>query len=231
MTHLRLIHGGDRPNLAELEPELRERILAFDEPVAHDDWAEVVSRSHAYRPVRPRSVAVALVAAVLVVAAGGSTVAMQLGASGSPSGQAVQPAASEFDFGSPSGAGGVASRKAVTISVQLSAGSHALYVSKTPGGGFCYEWASEAHGCQVKPVPISVAWGSDRVVGTVSATQVSSVEIRFTDGSVVMPSISWVAKPISTGFFSYAIPSGKTVAAVIANDHGFTRGRVPWYAV
>ena len=74
-------------------------------------------------------------------------------------------------------------------------------------------------------------WGRGRVVGVVSSAEVSSVTVRFTDGTSVQPGISWVAAPINAGFFFYAIPPGKTVAEVVAEDGGRTRGRVPWYAV
>ena len=34
-----------RGSLAELEPGVRDRVLALDEPVAWDDWSDVVRRS------------------------------------------------------------------------------------------------------------------------------------------------------------------------------------------
>jgi hypothetical protein len=54
-----------RAFLDELGPELRDRILALDEPVARDDWAGVVRRARAHAP-RPR---VARAASALAVVA------------------------------------------------------------------------------------------------------------------------------------------------------------------
>jgi len=230
MTHLRLIRGGSRPNLAELEPGLRDRILALDEPAGREDWADVLGRSRSLRPwASPLRLFALLAAAAAIVVGAGVSSGLRSGDGSSV--LAVSRVAPEFDLGSEAAVGGIASSTPVTLSMQLTAGSHALYVSKKKGGGFCYEWADEAHGCLLRAAPLGVAWSNDRVVGTVSARQVSSVEVRFTDGTMVEPSISWVARPISTGFFSYAIPPGKTVAFVIATDHGLSRGRVPWYSV
>jgi hypothetical protein len=64
------------------------------------------------------------------------------------------------------------------------------------------------------------------VAGHVSAKYADSVEIRFEDGSVARPAITWVSTPIDAGFFAYDIPAdhqviGHRAASVVALDsHG-----------
>lgn len=79
--------------------------------------------------------------------------------------------------------------------------------------------------------PIRVNWAQGRVVGVVSSGRVSSVTIRFTDGTSVKPTIIWPAM-VDVGVFHYAIPVGKTVADIVANDAGGRPSRqVTWYSV
>ncbi len=47
-----------RKNLAELDAELRDRLLRLDEPVDWSDWAAVTKRSERHRPARGRLLAV-----------------------------------------------------------------------------------------------------------------------------------------------------------------------------
>jgi hypothetical protein len=78
-----------RAYLDELGPELRDRILALDEPVARDDWADVVRRAQAHAP-RPRALraapALAVVALLVVTLAG-----LRAWTGGGPDGSAVSP--------------------------------------------------------------------------------------------------------------------------------------------
>ena len=71
MRRLHAFSRERRGNLGELEPSLRERLLALDEPVARDDWADVVARSRAFRSpaVRRRGFAAAAVGAAAAACA------------------------------------------------------------------------------------------------------------------------------------------------------------------
>jgi hypothetical protein len=83
---------------------------------------------------------------------------------------------------------------------------------------------------QFRGEPLHVAWARGRVVGVVAPGLVSSVTIRFTDGTSVQPKITWPSM-VDIGVFRYAIPTGKTVAEVIANDNGRPSHQVNWYSV
>jgi hypothetical protein len=113
----------------------------------------------------------------------------------------------------------------------LTAAGHALYISPTKHGGFCYEWTGEANGCELKPVSLLLAWESDRIVGAISGADASAVEVEFSDGTTAVPRVFWTRSPMNAGFFVLQIPRGKTVIEVIANNHGHPGARVPWYAV
>lgn len=194
-----------RTHLAELEPDLRGRLLALDEPVARDDWHDVVRRSRAARPWSRRVRPVATTAAVLATAAVGIALAVHaVSLGGSP--EATQP--------------------------ELAAGGHVLYLVPTRRGGYCYRWTGVTSGCtQLGGAPLDVSWGASRVVGTISTSRISAVRIRFTDGTSARPSIAWAATPIRAGFFLYAIPAGKTVAEITGYDAGRLVRRVTWFSV
>jgi hypothetical protein len=228
-----------RRGLAELEPSLRERLLALDEPVTWDDWADVVRRSRSSRPWVRHTGALAAVSGV-VVALSAAAFAFTPGLSSLIGvGGSAARLAPERQGSAPSGAAtgpvlapaAIVSETRVISALRLSGAGDRLYVSPTRQGGFCYKWSGGAGGCELRPAPLGVAWGGGRVVGAVSSADVSSVKITFTDGTSAEPEISWVAAPINAGFFLYDIPAGKTVAEVTANDGSRTRGRVPWYSV
>jgi hypothetical protein len=197
-----------RASLAELEPELRERLLALDEPVARADWNDVVKQARALRPWPHRSAPlVAAVAGALVVAAVASVV-----------------------LGMWSGGGREASPGGAAPTLRH--GSHMLYVTAGADGGFCYRWSGVSDDCdQVTSAPLSVQWTADEVVGTVSSHRITSVRIAFTDGTRAEAPVAWVASPVNAGFIFFTIPAGKTVAAVSGFDgHHLTR-RVTWFSV
>jgi hypothetical protein len=232
MRRLQLIRNEPRESLGELDPGLRERLLPLDEPVGREDWQDVLERSRRFTPLAHHARAIVVVAATFVVGmAAGSMLgfrpfsASHSGGTGLAA-SVVSQEGSGVDLGVASG--GVASASPITISFQLPSGAQTLFVTQRNHEGFCYVWLGEAHGCEVRAESLGVAWGKNRIVGTVSS-DVSSVAISFTDGTVAVPQIAWVSGSIDRGFFLYAIPSGKTVAAVVANDHGSPRGRVPWW--
>jgi hypothetical protein len=199
-----------RAHLAELEPDLRERLLALDEPVSRDDWRDVTRRSRAGRPWSRRVGPVAAVGAVLAAAVTGIAVAVQAGGVG----------------GAPR-----------ALQSQLAAGGHVLYLVPTAHGGYCYRWTGVTSGCtqldtaQLAAAPLDVSWGTSRVVGTISPDRISAVRIRFTDGTSARPRIAWAATPVRAGFFVYAIPAGKTVAEINGYDAGRLVRRVTWFSV
>jgi len=108
--------------------------------------------------------------------------------------------------------------------VSASGEEQTLWLAPTKAGGFCFLWAGVAGpgGCdRLGTVPLDVMWwsragtGSDGAGGSriegiavhASARYVSTVELRFADGTVMRPSLTWVSEPISHGFFFYSFPS------------------------
>jgi hypothetical protein len=197
-----------RTNLTELEPELRERLLALDEPVARADWHDVLRQARVARPWTQRVVPLVAAATGVFVAAAVASVVLGVWSDG----------------GRPPSIGGAAPT--------LRHGSHMLYVTASEGGGFCYRWSGVSDDCdQLTSAPLSVQWTSDEVVGTVSSHRISSVRIAFTDGSEADVPVAWIASPVNAGFIFFTIPAGKTVAAVSGfSGHHVTR-RVTWFSV
>jgi hypothetical protein len=131
--------------------------------------------------------------------------------------------------------------------------THTLWVAPTRAGGFCDLWTDGAGGgCDregtvpvsaigamaptqvppgLKPRSVGVLKALDNgipiwVAGYVRAKYAAGAEIRFEDGAVVRPELTWVSEPIGAGFFAYDIPAahrvlGHRAVSVLALDaHG-----------
>jgi hypothetical protein len=211
----------DRHNLAELDPLLRSRLLALDEPVSRRDWRDVVRRSGpswASRLSTLATLGVALLAIAVTVPAFGLRLSslIPFQSSAQTGGAVHRNSFLKFKLGAPPIApDAIPSETRIITSEALSNGSQKLYVSPSRNGGFCYRWTDSASQCdEPSAVPYSVNWGKGRVAGAVSLPNVSAVKIKFTDGTTADPAVSWVSAPINAGFFVYTIPSGKTVAQI-----------------
>jgi hypothetical protein len=201
-------------------------VHALDEPVAWDDWSDVVKRSRRSRPFGGlvRGVVVAAVAAGIAAVSAVSVLLLTPtllhpagpGAGRLTSARRPSPAAT--------------ARAHVVDVLRMSNGAQ-IYVSRSVRGGFCYGWAPSMHACEPKAAPLEVSWGKSRIVGAVSSADVSSVTIEFADGTSARADISWIGGPVRAGFFVYKLTSGKIVADVVADDRGQTRGEDPWYSV
>jgi hypothetical protein len=231
---------SDRHSLDEFDPDIRDRLLALEEHVPLADWQDVVRRSHQFtsRRLFATGSLVRVAAAVLLLAAG-AVAARGLSpvgghTSATRAAAAAQPLRSLTDFAlgaPPIAPEAIASQTRLIASVTLRRdGVHRLYLAPTQQGGFCYEWTAGPRGCGTKGSPLDVTWGSGRVVGTASSA-VSSVEVKFTDGSSAKPKVFWVSTPIDTGFFLYEIPAGKTVYQVVANNARGQLACATWYSV
>ena len=219
MTSGRFGVPGRRRHVDELDPELRDRILALDEPVSREDWADVLVRAKRSRVSGRRLGAfVVLVAAALGAAVFSGPWLSSLSLYHS-SGRALAAASDDFfkyKLGEPPIAPeAIPSETRVITSRRLSDGDHTLYVSPAKNGGFCYRWTGSASGCdKLTNAPFSVDWGKRQVIGTILSRRISSVKIKFTNGSTAKPLISWISAPINAGFFLYNIPAGKTVLEI-----------------
>jgi len=193
MTFDRPSNPERRESLNELDPSLRTRVRALDEPVSWDEWRDVVRRSHAFRPWARIGVVALLASVVLAV-----TVAVT--ASGLRSGGSHRT---------------VAPQSAFLTSVELSTGSNTLYLWPSRTGKVCYRWAHAAGDCdRTASDPFWVALGKRAVAGAFSSPRVTPVTIEFTDGTTARPAISWMPAPINGGFFIYDLPAGKTLAGI-----------------
>jgi len=230
--------SDDRPNAEELEPFLRDRLFALDEPVSRKDWQDVAGRARRLRRRRrivlPAAAGAAVVAALVI---GGLQLEHSRTHQAAPTAAVhvadeVSLISGELRLGSPVGLAPIgAAIGTIQSAIEFEAGGHPLFVSPTDAGGFCYEWAGEANGCQLHPPSIGLAWGADRVVGTVWPAKAATIRISFTDGTSVTPTVFLVPPPVNAGFFVVKLPAGKIVLSVTVKRHGKPAARLPWYAV
>ena len=99
--------------------------------------------------------------------------------------------------------------------------THTLYVAPTRDGGFCFMWTEMIGSCdRLGSMPLNVGWGGGPPVvsGHVDAEWVHSVEVRFVDGRVEKPKITWVSDPIGAGFFVHEVADIDDVVSVSALD-------------
>ncbi len=218
-----------RGSVTDLEPSLRDQLLALDEPVSWIDWDDVMRRAglKRRRPGMTR-VRVALLAgvfaagALLVGSAFGfrlSSVIWFAGAKDAPN--AIQHGFEAFDSAAPLDVspGALTSQTRQITSVELSDGKHTLYVSPTRSGGFCYEWTDVVGGCdQLGTTPLNLVWTQGRIVGTVAAAYVSTVKVKLSDGTSRVPDIAWVSSPVNAGFFIFDPPDGSGADSVEGYD-------------
>jgi hypothetical protein len=101
------------------------------------------------------------------------------------------------------------------------AGGGTVWVAPTRAGGFCTE-----HGCnKLGTFPLEITWAAsgplpsrdgvphplmadfDLLEGAANSRYVDTVEVRFRDGEVDRPKLTWVSEPIHHGFFEYRVPA------------------------
>jgi hypothetical protein len=122
---------------------------------------------------------------------------------------------------------------------------HTLYVVPTRGGGFCWELEHAMGGCITKRERKLMVGGSlierpgglelmRRVDGEVLAPTARTLTVEYADGTSQQISFVWVTKPISAGFFSFAVPAGHQTkarprAVTIRDRHGKLLAREPLF--
>jgi hypothetical protein len=222
-----------RDAVHELDRELRDRLLALDEPVAQPDWRDVLSRSGADRP-RPRMAAqLTLVATVICVAAIAVAPALGLGLGAvdfwsAP--HAPQTAKSAFvgrDLVPDPGRRGLNLAQIRRLAVEVFKGeTERLFVAPRAGGGFCYEWslepgepgiwADELGGCAAHSHPLFLSYDDTRVSIVATRRLVDRVIVTLSNGRTVEPNLHWVSAPVNAGFFLYQPPGNSHVIQVDA---------------
>jgi hypothetical protein len=219
--------------LEELEPELRQRIVALDEPIARDDWGDVVRRSRVHLPFTIKSAAIAAVIATGALAVGpGVAYHLLSGLSRSPTGATTSTSLAPSQS-TPHAQTAVDSAVPTPTTIGFTDNSgRSLSVSLRKTGGFCYRWTGTPRACgTLETTPLRVSWNNGRLIGSVSSNRLSSVQIKFTDGTVTAPQISWITAPVNAGFFLYTIPPGKIVADITGYNGHQTIGQVTWFAL
>jgi len=221
-----------RRSLDELEPDLRQRLIALDEPVARNDWQDVLKRSRKHRPFSIRNIAIAAAMATGALAvASGVALHIRSDLTGSSGREASNASlATSPRTPRPHTALGPTIPASTTIEIGDNP-ERRLYVSLSKKG-FCYRWKNTLSECQEhQATPLHVSWNNGQLAGSISSKRFSSVQIKFTDGTVTAPAISWIAGPVNAGFFLYQIPPGKFVADITGYQGHQTLGQVTWYSL
>lgn len=236
--------GSERTAVHELDPELRDRLLSLDEPVAHPDWRDVLSRSSTARS-RLRVVRATLLlatvcgAAVVAAPALGLRVGHLIDFWRAP----AAPSAAQSTFakdplwlrGLPQG---LELEKTRQIAVDAFPGeSERLFVAPLARGGFCFEWAlkpgtadvwiDEQGGCSLQSEPLNLGYDDTRVSIVANPKLADGISVTLTNGRVVKPKLRWVSAPVNAGFLLYQPPSGLHVAEIDALQGGDLVERYP----
>lgn len=194
----------------------------------HDDssWDEVRRRAGS-RPVPRIALAAAAALAVVAVAAPASGLHEPVidFFAGEPAPERIvaqyEGLARRTAPGPPPKRDVIAGETRRVTTVHLSDGEHTLYVTPTRDGGFCFMW-TEMHGScdHLGSMPLSMIWGGGPPVvsGHVDSEWVHTVEVRFVDGRVEKPKITWVSDPIGAGFFVHEVADIDDVVSVSVLD-------------
>ncbi len=94
-----------------------------------------------------------------------------------------------------------------------------VFVAPTRAGGHCDFWERVSGGCVSAGMPLEFSYGRGLVTGSVNARDgAASVELRYPDGSVVEPPITWISPPIDRGFFFHMSTEQQAPTAIVVLD-------------
>lgn len=211
----------------------------FDTVASQSDdasWSDVLARAGAVARPRRAPMRIALVAAVVVLAA--TVTAVALGLPGRvvdffkapPAPESVRAFFHTHDAALPRGVDPMARlgrpRKIMTATFDADhlppthPTAHTLYVATRPDGGFCFIWTADGGSCadpldaakaRIDPAsrPTGLEWLENDYAGFVTGWlrgDAKTLEARFADGSTVAIPVTWVSAPIGAGFFAYVVP-------------------------
>lgn len=230
----------ERLAVHELDAELRDRLLALDEPVSGRDWKDVAARAGGMRPRRARrtlaSVALGLVCLAATAAVAAPAMGLRVGHLIDFWDRPAAPRSARSAFaneplwlrGLPKG---LELKKTRSIAEESFRGERMrLFAAPIADGGFCYEWAlkpgtadvwiDEQGGCTGASQPLNLGYDDTRVSIVANPRLTDSVAVTLTNGRVVHPKLRWVSAPVDAGFLLYQPPNGLHVAAIDALKDG-----------
>jgi hypothetical protein len=200
---------------------LAERFAALADPLDDSDWLDVRRRAGDRRGRTWLVVAIAAALAALVVGSAFAYYADVIdffGAEKAPR-ETVEffesfatGVHSDFD---PGGIPGETRRFEVT---GLNGEQRTVFVAPTKTGGHCHFWERFSGGCVRAGMPLEFSYGRGLVTGSVNARDGASVELRYPDGSVVEPPITWISPPIERGFFFHMSTEQQAPTAIVVLD-------------
>jgi hypothetical protein len=200
-----------------VDRDLRARFEPLVDRLDDSDWAELQPRR---RPHAWIAIAAALVLAVVVTApaVGLPGRIVRLFDDAQPAPPQVAKSFSDFDQIVSSD---LAEPPREALQTRIGPGEKAvLWVTPTTAGGFCSllklqqaDGSSEGAGGECDPGPaqlsVDVSLRPALIRGFSSDRAASGLELDFQDGTTASIPFVWVSKPVATGFFVYAVPSGR----------------------
>jgi len=216
---------------------LTDRFAALADPLDDSDWLDVRRRA-GHRRSRARGL-VPLAAALAALVAGSAFAfygdVVDFGSAEKAPQETVEFfelfAVNPFPDMDPQA---IASETRAIETTTSSGEKRVVYVAPTESGGLCFNWEHAGGGCdKLGTTPLAVSYAAARDPKTmtrkswievhVSASYVASVELRFADGAVLRPPITWVSPPIDRGFFYYEhtaeqLDEGRRLTSVVALD-------------
>jgi hypothetical protein len=209
------------------------------EPARHGDWEDVLRRAGVRRS--RRALVVGAVALALVVAAPAFALLLDVIGRKDVTFSKAPHASNRikkrfYDLG-----GGVPPRQMIGAlagqtrlagTLRFGGRLRRLWVVPTKRGGYCYLLEGYGGGCAPnRPNSsslVNVGWSYSQSFagrwrwqgggGVVNSSRVWRLELRLSGGRTVPVPFIWVSKPIAAGFFGFAAPRNRSIAAIAAYD-------------
>jgi hypothetical protein len=215
---------------------IQARFDAIANPLHDANWNDVLARAGRVDRRRRGPARIALAAAVVVVAA--TITAVALGWPGTvidffkapPAPESVKAFFAGHNSPFPSGVNPETRlgqpRQVMTATFDANhlppthPTLHTLYVAPRTGGGFCFVWTMDGGSCadpedpvkaRTDPAarPTGLTWLENDYVGVVDGWvrgDAKTVVAHFADGTTATIPITWVSAPVDAGFFAYVVP-------------------------
>lgn len=214
-------------------------VPAFD---GGGDWQSVLDQAYEPRRLRPRTLVLAAVVAIVVAVVATPALGVQrvlldlLGRTNisfshsKPAPNEVKKSFLDLALGAPpSFAPEAIAREARTVGTFLVSGRRVhLWVAPTRRGGYCWAFGHSLLGCRAttadRRARLGTSWTAGRepttgwfvpaqLDGDITAPQAASLTVHYADGTKADIPFVWISKPIAAGFFAFDVPKSHLVAA------------------